>query len=107
LGFVEYLSSQHIAGDSLAPVAVRGSGVSLLTAHGAVGREWSVVAVLGLQEGMWPDLRLRGSVLGVERLVDLLSGGADAAVATVCATAPLLAEQRRWLSVAASGAGPT
>lgn len=107
LGFVEYLSSQHIAGDSLAPVAVRGSGVSLLTAHGAVGREWSVVAILGLQEGMWPDLRLRGSVLGVERLVDLLSGVDDDAVATVSATAPLLAEERRLFYVAASRARHT
>ena len=46
----------------------------------AVGREWTVVAVLGVQEGTWPDLRLRGSLLGVERLVDLLSGVDGAAL---------------------------
>ncbi len=107
LGFVEYLSSQHIAGDSLAPVAIRGTGVSLLTVHAAAGREWSVVAVLGLQEGMWPDLRLRGSVLGVERLVDLLSGVDSEAMSTVSATAPLLAEERRLFYVAASRARHT
>ncbi|PXY32479.1 ATP-dependent helicase [Prauserella muralis] len=100
-GFAEYLTSQHIAGDSLAPTAARGGGVSLLTAHGAAGREWTVVAVAGAQEGSWPDLRLRGTLLGVERLVDLLSGvDGD----TVSATAPLLAEERRLFYVAASRA---
>ncbi len=103
-GFVDYLGSQHIAGDSLAPVAARGEGVSLLTAHGAAGREWAVVAVAGAQEGSWPDLRLRGSLLGVERLVDLLSGvDGD----SVSATAPLLAEERRLFYVAASRARQT
>ncbi|TLW89764.1 ATP-dependent helicase [Saccharomonospora piscinae] len=106
-GFAEYLSSQHIVGDSLAPVAVRGTGVSLLTAHGAAGREWAVVAVVGVQEGSWPDLRLRGSLLGVERLVDLLSGVDDDAVSTVSATAPLLAEERRLFYLAASRARHT
>ncbi|GAA1969877.1 ATP-dependent DNA helicase [Amycolatopsis minnesotensis] len=99
--FAEYLSSQLIAGDSLAPTATKGDGVSLLTAHGAAGREWTVVAVAGAQEGTWPDLRLRGSLLGVERLVDLLSGvDSD----SVSATAPILAEERRLFYVAASRA---
>ena len=103
-GFAEYLTSQHIAGDSLAPVAARGGGVSLLTAHAAAGREWTVVAVAGAQEGSWPDLRPRGTLLGVERLVDLLSGVDDD---TVSITAPLLAEERRLFYVAASRARST
>lgn len=103
-GFADYLSSQNIAGDSLAPVAARGEGVSMLTAHGAAGREWTVVAIAGVQEGSWPDLRLRGSLLGVERLVDHLSGvdGAE-----VSATAPILAEERRLFYVAATRARRT
>lgn len=103
-GFAEYLSAQHIAGDSLAPVAARGAGVALLTAHGAAGREWAVVAVIGVQEGVWPDLRPRGSLFGVERLIDLLSG-VDADTASV--TAPLLAEERRLFYLAASRARHT
>ncbi|WP_431928403.1 ATP-dependent helicase [Amycolatopsis tucumanensis] len=95
--FADYLSSQNIAGDSLAPVAMRGEGVSMLTAHGAAGREWTVVAVANVQEGSWPDLRLRGSLLGVERLVDLLSGLEEE---TVSATAPILAEERRLFYLA-------
>jgi superfamily I DNA/RNA helicase len=46
----------------------------VLTAHAAKGLEWDVVAVAGVQEGVWPDLRLRGSVLGSERLVDVVAG---------------------------------
>jgi RecB family exonuclease len=73
----------------------------VLTVHAAVGREWSLVAVPGVQEGSWPDLRLRGSLLGVEHLVDT-TAGIDSA--TVSRTAPLLAEERRLLLVAASRA---
>lgn len=104
-GFVDYLGGHEIAGDSLAPSAPDGDAVAMLTVHAAAGREWTVVAVPGVQEGTWPDLRLRGTLLGVERLVDTLSGveGGDA----VSATAPLLAEERRLLHVAVSRARRT
>ncbi|WP_407646861.1 ATP-dependent helicase [Allosaccharopolyspora coralli] len=99
-GFAEHLESQQIAGSSLAPSAPRGDAVSVLTAHASTGREWEVVAIPGVQEGVWPDLRLRGSLLGVERLIDAVSGVEGG----VSATAPLLAEERRLLLVAASRA---
>jgi superfamily I DNA/RNA helicase/RecB family exonuclease len=100
-GFADYLAAQRIVGDSLAPSAPQGDAVAVLTAHAATGREWTVVAVPGVQEGSWPDLRLRGSLLGVERLVDLLSG---VDTGEVSAIAPLLAEERRLLLVAVSRA---
>lgn len=103
-GFADFLAAQRIVGDTLAPSAQRGEAVEVLTAHAAVGREWTVVAVLGVQEGTWPDLRLRGSLLGVERLTDLLAG-IDAE--EVSQKAPLLAEERRLLLVAASRARHT
>jgi RecB family exonuclease len=100
-GFAEYLVAQRIIGDSLAPSAPVGEAVNVLTAHAASGREWTVVAVPGVQEGSWPDLRPRGSLLGVEKLVDLLSG---VTAGEVSATAPLLAEERRLLRLAVSRA---
>ena len=103
-GFAEYLNSQQIPGDSLAPKAPVSDAVEVLTAHSAVGREWSVVAIPGVQEGTWPDLRLRGTLLGVERLVDVLAGVPSAHTSS---TAPLLAEERRLLLVAASRARHT
>jgi superfamily I DNA/RNA helicase/RecB family exonuclease len=102
-GFVEYLAAQRIVGDTLAPSAPLGDAVSLLTAHASVGREWTVVAVPGVQEGRWPDLRSRGTLLGAETLVDVLAGMPE----TLSATAPLLAEERRLLRLAASRARRT
>ncbi|WP_433268741.1 ATP-dependent helicase [Actinosynnema sp. CS-041913] len=102
-GFADYLAAQQIVGDTLAASAPVGDAVTVLTAHAAAGREWTVVAVPGVQEGSWPDLRLRGSLLGVERMVDVVSGVGE----QVSAIAPLLAEERRLLLVAASRARRT
>ncbi len=100
--FVDYLAAQQIVGDTLAPSAPTGQAVSVLTAHASTGREWTVVAVPSVQEGSWPDLRQRGSLLGVEKLVDLVAGiDPDTQLS---ATAPILAEERRLLLVAASRA---
>ncbi|GLZ35905.1 DNA helicase [Lentzea sp. NBRC 105346] len=101
-GFTDYLAAQQIVGDSLAASAPVGEAVAVLTAHAAAGREWTVVAVPGVQEGSWPDLRLRGTLLGVERMVDVLSGLDPSS--QVSSSAPLLAEERRLLLVAASRA---
>ncbi|MEV4318565.1 ATP-dependent DNA helicase [Actinocrispum sp. NPDC049592] len=100
--FADYLAAQQIAGDSLAAQAPIGEAVELLTAHAAAGREWTVVAVPGVQEGAWPDLRLRGSLLGVEQMVDVLAGVYPDE--NVSAHAPILAEERRLFMVAASRA---
>ena len=104
--FVEYLADQQLPGDTLAPQAPEADAVALLTAHAARGREWRVVAVPGVQEGAWPDLRLRGTLLGVERLVDVLAGVAEPSAA-VSRIAPLLAEERRLFYVACTRARET
>ena len=67
-------STSSCPADTLAAAADRGEAVRLLTAHAAKGLEWDLVVVAGVQEGVWPDLRLRGSVLGSERLVDVAAG---------------------------------
>ncbi|MFB9235280.1 ATP-dependent helicase [Plantactinospora siamensis] len=105
--FLDHVLGQDLPADTLAPTADRGEAVRLLTAHAAKGLEWEVVAVVGVQEGIWPDLRLRGSLLGSERLVDLAAGRAQGAGATatlVGQTSALLAEERRLFYVAASRA---
>ncbi|MFG1878366.1 ATP-dependent helicase [Sphaerisporangium sp. NPDC049003] len=104
--FLDDLMSQEIPGDSLAEHAPDGDAVRILTAHRSKGLEWDVVVVAGVQEGVWPDLRLRGSLLGVEELVELSEGsvldGADAAGAALASK--LLAEERRLFYVAATRA---
>ena len=73
-GFLEHLKGQDVAGDTLVAGAPSQDTVALLTPAGAAGRQWRFVVVAGVQEGVWPDLRLRGSLLGSERLVDVLTG---------------------------------
>ncbi|WP_280184926.1 ATP-dependent helicase, partial [Nocardia gipuzkoensis] len=101
-GFVEYLSQQEIPLDS-APRTAPGESVALLSAHAAAGREWDVVAVAAVQEGIWPDPRSRGTLLHTEDLVDLTAGVSDAGE-RVSRAAPILAEERRLLLVACSRA---
>ncbi|MFB9250832.1 ATP-dependent helicase [Sphaerisporangium melleum] len=104
--FLDDLSSQEIAGSTLAEHAPHGDAVRILTAHRSKGLEWDVVVVAGVQEGVWPDLRLRGSLLGVQEMVELAEGsaldGADAAGAALAGK--LLAEERRLFYVAATRA---
>jgi ATP-dependent exoDNAse (exonuclease V) beta subunit len=105
--FLEHLTGQEIPADSLAARAPSGDAVAVLTAHASKGLEWDVVCVAGVQEGLWPSSRLRGSFLGTERLVDLLRPGAEplpADVAAVATLTRLLAEERRLFYVAATRA---
>jgi len=78
-GFLSYLEGQEFAVDSL---GARGSSqecVAFCTPASAAGREWEVVVVAGLEEGVWPNLRLRDSVLGAQRLAEVVADGWDGA----------------------------
>lgn len=92
--FIEYLGGQDLAGDSLAASASAGPAVTLATSAGAAGREWDLVVVAGVQEGTWPDLRLRDSLLGAQVLVDVAAGRIVAAPGEAAA-AETAAEARR------------
>jgi len=106
--FIDSLAGQEIAGDTLAERATRDSAVRILTAHRAKGLEWDVVVVAGVQEETWPDLRLRGSFLGVDELAEPAGGAGGEAVAADAAAAALasklLAEERRLFYVAVTRA---
>ncbi|WP_344589922.1 ATP-dependent DNA helicase [Actinomadura vinacea] len=124
--FVDTVASQEIAGDTLAEQAPQGEAVRILTAHRSKGLEWDVVVVAGVQEGVWPDLRLRGSLLGIEELVELSAGselereaqahaealaraggrdgGGSAAAAGASMSAKMMDEERRLFYVAVTRA---
>nr|WP_239476750.1 ATP-dependent DNA helicase [Nocardia arizonensis] len=101
-GFVEYLVQQEIPQDT-APLTAPGEAVALVSAHAAAGREWDVVAVAAVQEGIWPNTRPRGTLLHTEDLVDL-AAGIEPLGEHVSRSAPILAEERRLLLVACSRA---
>jgi RecB family exonuclease len=77
-GFLDYLAAQEVPSDTIAPHAPRVGKVTVSTVAGAVGHEWDVVALAGLEEGVWPDLRLRDTLLGAGQLADLVSAGLTA-----------------------------
>ncbi|MCU1659868.1 MAG: UvrD/REP helicase [Pseudonocardiales bacterium] len=95
--FADHLAAQQIPGDALTSRATEPDAVSILTAHASKGLEWDLVCIANVQEGSWPDLRRRGSLLGSERLVDVLAGRD---VAGLSSTAAVLAEERRLFYVA-------
>ncbi|MBU3734057.1 MAG: ATP-dependent helicase [Candidatus Planktophila sp.] len=68
--FINEIATEDIAGDVITAKGVRPDFVEILTVHSAKGRQWQVVAVAGLQEGTWPNLKQRSSLLGAERLVE-------------------------------------
>ncbi|MBY4128784.1 ATP-dependent helicase [Rhodococcus fascians] len=106
-GFLDYIAQQEIPALNSQRATVRADAVTLLSAHSAAGREWELVAVAGVQEGLWPGLRARGSLLGTDTLVDLLSGSFDAGAALdgrLSTSAPLLAAERTLFLVACSRA---
>ncbi len=74
--FLEYLEGQEFAVDTLAAGGTPGDVVAFETPASAAGREWDVVAIAGLEEGLWPNLALRDSVLGAGLLADVLAGRA-------------------------------
>ena len=70
--FARALAAQRIPSDTVAAHAPAGDRVTLATATAAVGREWDTVVVTGLQDGVWPNTRLRDTLLGAGQLADLL-----------------------------------
>lgn len=93
LPLLEEIAAQQLPAGPAEEVGTPGRGVRLLTAHRSKGLEWDVVVVASVQEGAWPDLRRRGSLLEADRL-------GTAGEEPVLASSQLLAEERRLFYVA-------
>jgi superfamily I DNA/RNA helicase/RecB family exonuclease len=96
-GLIEHVAALQLPSVNPEPVSTT-EQVRVLSAHAALGHEWDLVVIAGLQDGLWPNTIPRGGVLGTQRLLDVLDGITENA----SVTAPLLAEERRLL-VAAMG----
>lgn len=77
--FLEYIDSQDLPMDTLAPRSSGRSAVSLATPASAAGREWDWVHVASVQQGSWPNTTLRGGLLGTTELADVVLLGAEQA----------------------------
>ena len=70
--FLDTLRDQSIASESITESSharvEQESMVQIMTVHRAKGLEWKRVWITGLEEGRWPNVQPRGSLLGVEEL---------------------------------------
>lgn len=76
--FLRGILDSDVAEDRLADGGA-GDAVDILTPAGALGAEYDTVVIAGVQEGIWPNLRTRGSLLQTWRLGASATGAADAA----------------------------
>lgn len=65
--FVEEVRQQVVSVSPVDTAAVV-DHVSVMTAHRAKGLEWDYVFVAGVQEGVWPNTRVRGGMLSADRV---------------------------------------
>ncbi|KQR52595.1 ATP-dependent DNA helicase [Leifsonia sp. Leaf336] len=98
--FVVELLGAEVPEDTLA-ARTTGDAVLVCTPSATVGREFEVVAVAGLQESVWPNLRLRGSLLHPQELDDALAGRAPE---TADERAEVLSDELRMFALAVSRA---
>ena len=102
-GFLTHIEEQELPTGVRDRRAATPDAVTLLTAHGTVGGEWSHVIVAGAQEGAWPSLGSTGSLFDQEELVELVDAGIDPDL-PVSHSADRLKEERRLFHVATSRA---
>ncbi len=96
-GLFDHVHALRLPASTLDPVEAP-DGVVILSPHQALGREWDLVVIAGLQEGLWPNAIPRGGGLATQALLDELDGVAG----KVSARAPVIADERRLL-IAAMG----
>lgn len=70
---LDALSQQELLEDSIASQGAA-FGVHLLTPAMAVGREFDTVVIASLEDGVWPNTRIRDGIFGAVRLSDRLLG---------------------------------
>ncbi|SJM56914.1 UvrD-helicase domain-containing protein [Gulosibacter sp. 10] len=95
-----FLADWHrdsVVDDTLASGA-GAEAVALTTPAGAVGHQWRIVVVAGVNEGVWPNLRVRDTLLGAGRLGEALDHARGGAAASILdRRAEVLADETRML----------
>lgn len=96
LDFVSYVRGLVVSTERLQS-GILEDAVTIMTAHRSKGLEWKAVFICGANEGVWPDISARSSLLQPERLTpDSLGDIPDRAM--------VIAEERRLFFVACTRA---
>ena len=77
--FLDGVLDAEVPEDTLSPQSLS-DAVLVTTASGTVGLEFEIVVIAALQDGVWPNLRLRGSLLYPQELVRVMTGLGDVAL---------------------------
>jgi len=101
--FVRGILESDVAEDRLdAPAG--GDIVRILTPAGALGTEFDTVVIAGVQDGVWPNTRLRGSLLDTWRLADAAARADGGAASTLDRRRAAMHDELRLLARALSRA---
>lgn len=68
------VSNQQFPEDSIARLGGSQEAVTLTTPSASQGREWDVVVIAGLQDGAWPNMRVRDTYTHTARLTQIATG---------------------------------
>lgn len=103
--FIDQLLGETILSDTITASAQRDDVVKVMTVHAAKGLQWRYVFLAGMQEGSWPNLKQRGSLLGTERLVEIFRHGiSNPQQLDAISASGLVEDELRLLNVAISRA---
>ena len=104
--FLAEIAQENIVSDLITAQGIRPDTVQILTVHSVKGLQFKRTFIAGVQEGIWPNLKERSSLLGAERLVERERHGEElSTVALHEITAQSLAQdERRLFHVATSRA---
>ncbi|RPE76352.1 superfamily I DNA/RNA helicase [Frondihabitans sp. PhB161] len=80
LAFLDAMIDADVPEDTLSPQALAET-VLVTTPSGAIAAEVDVVVVARLQDGVWPNLRVRGGLLSPDALVEAAEGDPSASSA--------------------------
>lgn len=96
--FLSEIAQENIVTDVITAKGIRPDVVELLTVHSAKGLQYKRVFVAGIQEGIWPNLKQRSTLLGAERLVERIRHSEEIAhIEFEMMTAASLAEDEKRL----------
>lgn len=107
--FLAGVLDAEVPEDTLAPQQ-RADSVLVTTPAGVLGAEFDVVVVAGLHEGVWPNQKIRGTLLQPDRLSAVLESGPTGGVGVDARTVPadarrqVLHDELRLFALAASRA---
>jgi len=100
LAFLSNVLDAEVPEDTLSPQPTSDT-VFVTTPPGVVGLEYDVVVIAGVQDGAWPNLRLRGSLLNSQELVRVVT---KVDSSTLNERSAVLGDELRMFALAASRA---